>query len=115
MIKILKNKRLRRLVIFAAVASFSAVILWHTSHFVIAYQETKHVHIFPREVKATGWNVPDDALTRDLSGTAPFASFTHSNSAYVELDASTTIDLLATTTIKISLPFPNSTLPTTTG
>lgn len=67
-------------------------VLWTTSNFVIAYQEIKHAHIFPKAVQGTGWEEPRNSLTQDLPAQAQFGSFTKNNSAYIELAASTSTE-----------------------
>src|SRR4051812_9996419 len=83
-----KNHLKRALLILVGIPAI-LYFLWATSHFVIAYQEIKHAHVFPKNIEANGWNAPENTLTRDLSAQAPFGSFTRNNSAYIELPAST--------------------------
>lgn len=88
----LRNTDWKRLAATVFIVSFGGYILWTTSHLVIAYQATKHAHIFPNAVNAEGWNEPNGALSQDLPGLAPFGSFSKSNSAYIELAASTSTE-----------------------
>lgn len=71
----------------AAVAAVLSYGAWATTHFVLAYNEEKRVHIFPTVAVASGWEKKEHALTQDLSAQAPFGSFTKDNSAYIEISA----------------------------
>ncbi|MBI2030068.1 hypothetical protein HYT05_00425, partial [Candidatus Kaiserbacteria bacterium] len=71
----------------AAVVAVLSYGAWATTHFVLAYNEEKRVHIFPTMAAAVGWEKKENALTQDLSAQAPFGSFTKDNSAYIEISA----------------------------
>jgi hypothetical protein len=50
---------------------------------VIASRTLKTAYIFPSNIQGIGWSVPENLRTQQLSGSAPFESFTQSNSAYI--------------------------------
>src|SRR5882757_6019773 len=87
-----RARRWKRALILVLAVPAALYFLWTTSHFVIAYQEIKHAHVFPKNVDANGWEAPENALTQDLPPQAPFGSFTKNNSASIELPASTSTE-----------------------
>ena len=80
-----KNKWQRTLFFVLGVPAV-LYFVWASGHVVIAYQEVKRAHILPTQVDANGWSAPDNAMTHDLPPTAPFASFTKDNSAYIVIE-----------------------------
>src|SRR4051812_12911171 len=80
----MNRTRPRKHVLFALIlALFAGYFLWTSGRFVLAFNEQKRAHIFPKAATASGWNNAEAALAQDMADQAPLASFTQQNSAFV--------------------------------
>lgn len=83
-----RNKSVVAVFLAVAIASY---VLYTTGGYVAAYRETKVAHVFPTIATAQGWEHPTGALAQELGNTAPYASFTPANSAFISIAAHTPV------------------------
>lgn len=69
--------------VFLIGALVIAYIVWTMTGVVIASRTLKTAHIFPQTIEGVGWSEPQNVRAQQLSGSAPFESFTQTNSAYI--------------------------------
>ena len=86
-----KNISLRRAFSLTFGLFIALTLLWMTSGLVRAYWIEKTVHVFPKNVTAVGWERKEGALRQDLSPKAPFESFGLDNSAFIKLEATSSL------------------------
>ncbi|HUO50727.1 MAG TPA: hypothetical protein VMU25_04165, partial [Candidatus Paceibacterota bacterium] len=88
----------------ACAVLFFAYAAWATTHFVLAFNEEKRVHIFPAAVAANGFDNKDNALSQDLPDHAPYASFSTQNSASVAIDTPAPVSAVPVSVQQTSVP-----------
>ncbi len=113
------SKRFKSVAALLFAVLIASYILYTTGSYVAAYRETKSAHVFPTAVTAEGWSNPEAVLSQELSGTAPYQSFSVSNSAYISISANRPVvevsqdepEITATSTPGIDEALPSTEAP----